>query len=400
MSIAEKAADNILNSHQLTIENRLCCRFRTPKSDCRACVDLCPMDAIELSDKGAEIAGGCNNCGVCISVCPNSVFSFKERDDKNILRELEAKINSQKLKILRISCERGDSSADLIVPCLGRLTENLLLEPVRLGVEKIEILQPPSKKCPNNKVLPHINRIIERTIHLYSMLGLKIKGIFIYRFDAYMEGDIEQQHKAEDSRHLSRRGFLGIIKQKTLNAAAASIPDAKDKKEEIFRDIIQSRPENYKRMLLLKAVRDIGSNAESREAEVSSKDAMLAELEINNKCTGCGVCATLCPTGAITQKSTENRFYLYFTPALCTNCDVCVKTCMPQAISIKDKVSLNMLSEQRETSIFEAGKKTCIVCRLDFIGSNEGVCPLCMERHQKQMSAMANLLSSKKEIET
>ena len=59
MGIAGRAADTIINNKHVLIEASLCTRFRTPKSDCSICADLCPMSAISISENGAEIKGGC-----------------------------------------------------------------------------------------------------------------------------------------------------------------------------------------------------------------------------------------------------------------------------------------------------------------------------------------------------
>ena len=124
---------------------------------------------------------------------------------------------------------------------------------------------------------------------------------------------------------------------------------------------------------------------------VPSEDAISAELEVASECTGCGVCAKLCPAGAITQRVTEDYFNLSFRPDLCTNCRICVKTCMPCAVKIKDTVLLNLLLEQNDVILFKAKKKICIVCKTDFIGEGSDICPLCMNRHKKQAAMMQSL---------
>jgi NAD-dependent dihydropyrimidine dehydrogenase PreA subunit len=38
---------------------------------CGACIDVCPMDAIELIDRIAKIDNdNCSNCQACVSECP------------------------------------------------------------------------------------------------------------------------------------------------------------------------------------------------------------------------------------------------------------------------------------------------------------------------------------------
>ncbi|MEW6410053.1 MAG: 4Fe-4S binding protein [Nitrospirota bacterium] len=443
MGVVESIADKIVNNHHIMIENRLCSRFRTPRSDCTMCAELCPDDAIRFSDKGVEITERCIDCGVCFSACPNGAFRIEGRDDSKIISEIKNRIEGardkgQWLGVFRISCERGDVSADIILPCLSRLTEVLLLEPIQLGASRIEIFQPSCQGCTNVKASSHLDRIIHRTLYLYEMIGVGKESILVRSSEFRDQKDSKLKTQNSEPKALSRRELLKAIRLKTMEVAVASIPDIahkKEEKEEVFREVLHHRPENLKRSLLLKSIRDIGSSGKPaplrgarpgseaggqgimsqgsetqiiNKVEVPSKDAILAEIEVTAECTACGVCATLCPTGAVIQRLTEDQFYLGFRPDLCTNCQVCIKTCIHKAINIKEQVSLNLLLEQREVKLLEAEKKTCPVCQMDFIhtpksprllrdhagGDSKNICPLCIDRHKKQMSAIQELFKN------
>jgi ferredoxin len=405
MSVAEKIADKIINNHHMAIENRLCSRFRTSKSDCSLCADLCPVNAISISEKGAEIQGGCIDCGVCISACPNGAFMINGRDDKKIIGEIGARVKGQGLKVFRVSCEHGDGSSDLIVPCLSRLTEALLLAPVKTGVSTIEILRPSCKKCPNKKAASHLDRVVKQVRSIYEMLGIKKESILVLSSEFREKRISETTPRNAEVRTISRREFFGSVRHKAMEVAAASIPDVENKdngNKELFREAIQKRPENVKRLMLLESIMEMGSRLNGQrftdgKAEAMSDGSIIAELEVGSKCTACGVCATLCPTGAITQQWTEGHYNLSYKPALCTNCSVCVSACMPKAIKIKERASLSLLLGMDEVILFEATKKICAVCRNNFIGGDSEICPLCMHMHNKQMAAVKNLF--KKEVQ-
>lgn len=51
--------------------------------------------------------------------------------------------------------------------------------------------------------------------------------------------------------------------------------------------------------------------------------------EITNDCTGCGVCESACPEGAIFAKG-EERYAI--EPSMCTGCGKCFMTCLSGAI--------------------------------------------------------------------
>ena len=43
---------------------------------CGACVDECPVGAIELVDEKAVVSDECTECGACVEVCPEDAISL------------------------------------------------------------------------------------------------------------------------------------------------------------------------------------------------------------------------------------------------------------------------------------------------------------------------------------
>ncbi|OGT99654.1 MAG: hypothetical protein A2X80_11740 [Geobacteraceae bacterium GWB2_52_12] len=387
MSIAGRVAETILNNNKITVEEHLCSRFRTPRSACDSCAVLCPVKAINVTENGVEITGGCTSCGVCVSVCPNGAFRLKEQDDGEIVSEIRARGRLPGVDLFRISCEHGETTADLVVPCLSRLTEVLLMEPLRRGACGVVIMQPVCEECPASKAAVHLETVLKRVYHLIEMVGMERDRILRIRID------FQSLKSAPAGKSLSRRSFFELFRAKTIGIAAASIPDfarSDTGSEEIFRMAVCSKQENRKRSLLLDCLRDGDSWSPDsglqapREVRVSSADSIMANIEVSQGCTACGVCATLCPTGALKLSDNEEMVHLGFKPHLCTNCRVCEETCMPKALHLKEEVLLNRLLEDQEIKLFEARKKTCLTCRTDFAGESSDVCPLCTGRRSKQ----------------
>lgn len=41
---------------------------------CGECVEVCPVDAIELQNEKAAINDECIDCGICVETCPNEAI--------------------------------------------------------------------------------------------------------------------------------------------------------------------------------------------------------------------------------------------------------------------------------------------------------------------------------------
>jgi len=52
-----------------------------------------------------------------------------------------------------------------------------------------------------------------------------------------------------------------------------------------------------------------------------------------DKCTHCGACVTICPTGALF--SDKKTMQVIFDAEKCIACELCVKTCPPRAMVVK-----------------------------------------------------------------
>ena len=71
---------------------------------CGACAAICPVEAVEISEKGVPVVDRewCIGCGVCATVCPTDAVILNIREDKATqrpaatFRELHLKILDEK----------------------------------------------------------------------------------------------------------------------------------------------------------------------------------------------------------------------------------------------------------------------------------------------------------------
>ena len=66
---------------------------------------------------------------------------------------------------------------------------------------------------------------------------------------------------------------------------------------------------------------------------VSVQNASQEVKRENDKCTHCGACTAVCPTGALSIKRTDMT--VSFDQSRCSVCELCVPACPPRAMKIR-----------------------------------------------------------------
>lgn len=120
----------------------------------------------------------------------------------------------------------------------------------------------------------------------------------------------------------------------------------------------------------------------------------------SSKCTGCGLCALDCPTGALTVSSSGEAdvYQLLFKHSLCFACGQCVEGCPEQCLHLERTLEPEKLNSPA-TVLFEDEIVRCsqcgspiasraminsikakIPCKGQFSSSQLELCPLCKIR--------------------
>ncbi len=104
------------------------------------------------------------------------------------------------------------------------------------------------------------------------------------------------------------------------------------------------------------------------EDEISRRELLkrlspLGKMELDTtQCTGCGLCALECPTGALTVSLNEetDAFQLLFKHGDCVACNQCVEICPEQCLRMERVLELDKMGNQ--SVLFEDKVVRCSGC--------------------------------------
>ena len=376
-----KALSSTLNRVQqpdIFYEPALCSRTRWRHSHCSLCQEGCAPGALQLTNQIDLNESKCTGCGLCISRCPNGVFWSRRRDDAALIRQIAGLLSSSTRKTIEFDCGRsGQVGQDVLtLPCLGRLTENLILAPLVLGANLVEIHWPECRGCANENCLSHLRSVLLLVTKLTTMVGLGEDVVQVRRSGQYSE------HMPDISPCFSRRHFLRDLTREAGQALVTLLPEfASEKPSGTLRHVVGA-----KRLILLKL---IGTFPQHTPIRIERKGLPVAEVEIHSGCVGCPVCATLCPTGALERTENAEGVNICFHPEICTACHICQEACMLRVISTSPEFRLESLYERNTKLLCRLTARICQNCGDSFWGDAES--NLCGYCRMKQRMAHPDL---------
>ena len=80
--------------------------------------------------------------------------------------------------------------------------------------------------------------------------------------------------------------------------------------------------------------------------QVNTHTPVKGMIRVTEDCSLCGACEAICPTGAITQKTVEDEFMLFFRHDRCVACKLCESVCPHNALVASYIVDTDMFGKE------------------------------------------------------
>ncbi|MEE9583578.1 MAG: 4Fe-4S binding protein [Dehalococcoidales bacterium] len=345
-------------------------RLRHKKSSCRLCLKSCPTNAISFGESLEIDSSLCHGCGLCANVCPTSVFELKDLPYESLLARV------RKGGMVEFACSLLPQGQDsLRVPCLGYLDEAVLIATIGCGAQEVSLNFAECRRCENKSGLRVAAKSLRQANRTLALLGIP------KRISATAK-EPSGSHSPEGSELSSRREFFSYLKEGARGMVTSAIDGATSDRKTSARVKVTLEPKlPKKRSLLLEYIKALSPPPSDR---AKADGLPFAQVEISERCDGCGMCTTFCPTGALKSHDQGDRQVIDFNPGYCLACSLCSDICPEGAIAYSAHINPHDLATAARTILIEHRKSTCSQCRQSYIAaSGSSLCLNC--RKEKEL---------------
>lgn len=349
------------NGAAISVSEGYCINLRGRLDACDLCQRACHTAAITLTRDEVTIdPAPCVGCGACVPACPAGAITHKRFDPEAFSASAVTD------RVARIDCAQSETGGSAI-PCHRMLDARLMAALFAEGAARIEITGTENcLGCPSGDARPAL-AVAVRT--LGSWFGERAPQVVFAGAETGTEtGNAAEAKRATERRHLLRGAFrtLSADPRPAPPATAPSFDDLLGTGE--TGEITVARPVPYQQALALHRA-DLPFR---KGGQVGATGRTIGE-----ECSGCMVCAELCPTGALGSDVAPGHRLVSFDPALCTNCTLCLKVCPMAVISARALRGVAAATSGREI-LFARVERTCTECGAGFAAASGGaICPEC-----------------------
>ncbi len=386
-SIAERFSS--LDHSALTLDTERCLHSQDRFSGCQACFEICPVGAITPGRPPSLDPQKCAQCLACLMVCPVGAYTA----DDSVASLLNAVKNLEKAP-LELLCERNPrptlgvskaGTAIRIKGCLAGLGAGAYLVLAVLGQEHILVRTDACSACEWATLPAQVQAQVSHARQLLEGWG-KAGSLECV---SVLESPTERPFCEAANPPLSRRDIF----QTALRQGRATLARVVDE----WGATPAGRQPGRDRLRIQKALKQLPASPPATQpatppAHTGSLNGMdFAWLSVSEACTACGICARICPTGALRfgKYAGETAFQLTFQAANCVGCDMCLHVCAPSAISLDHDPTFARIFSQENVIVRAGGLIKCKKCgALTVAQPGVELCPFCEFRRTHPFGSM------------
>lgn len=347
----------------LNLSPAKCVRALSINSECRACAEVCPTNAIAVTDRLPSInQASCVGCAGCVAICPTEALALDDFNPTDFFFSFLS--DEQSL----VACQKN-------VPCVAALSSEHMI--ALCGMKKgLQLDIGHCRECSIGEAVLHDLEIRVENVN-YALEAIESE----YSVDLIDVGYLNEE-KEEKS---DRRDFFKTFHLKKIGAYKADFEREVQLSTDEF--IIHTIDSSHTQELRTKKITDRRKlfftvlkrlNKPLRYHVVEGDRIGFTSQKImdESKCSACELCYRICPTGALTSDMRNSK--IDFDPFLCVKCHLCHDVCESDAISVSSSYNLKEWYEPKVQNLVTFSVRRCNECGGIFSTiANEKICRRC-----------------------
>ena len=289
--------EKLIDEKHPTVEYEHCTNNKQRKKQCTVCQDVCSKSVMNLS---RDIQwDDCENCNICAVQCPARAIKSSAINLGKLLELCQSKSGH-----VVITCRRREKAeADLKLYCVASIPWEVI---AYLALEKrVVILKQGCEDCEDQGCLAAFEQTVART---EEFLGAEKYGESVRI--------IGEESLLPQAPEMSRRELFALFGKRSKDAIGSMLPDDGSVQLDgmVYRKLLTKR---------MKQLHDSGS-----EQAFGWSTRVFTE-----NCWGCGICAKVCPHGALEVTEQEGKRYMAHSLWRCERCGICESVCLEAGMS-------------------------------------------------------------------
>lgn len=380
-----------LSSADLNVYPYRCAVVRNRHASCMRCAQACTSGAISVEEGAVSVDPDlCVGCGTCATVCPTCALEARHPADAELASRAHEALEAcgDVLVVMcdsmwRRNADAVDPARAVRVTCLGRMEESVLVDAVARGAKRVLLVHGPCECCPRSvgmhtyaDVVDNANMLLEtwgaspcvevreklpKCVRLeggsgacervggafdesrresFSQVGHAVAGMFAG------EGTPEGAGARPDGGEGEPAGAGSDVADAPAPLASTSAVTLKTMLDGTLPHFLPDRRER-----LLDALAELGEPT----CDAALETRLWGRVSIDvSRCKTCLMCATFCPTGAISKiEGDDGAVTLEHRPADCVKCRCCTDVCPTGALTLFEDVLASEVASGAVTERFE-----------------------------------------------
>ncbi len=370
------AVEQLTTDHSMvTYDSRRCLNAQSKFANCEACLQICPVNAIQAGRPPRFNPEICAGCMACLPLCPLGAYDA----DDAIPDLLDCAAHAEDAQVELVchanpQAENGISENAVgirINGCLAELGSGIYLSLIAMGIKDVTARLDACPECPWGTLKGQVEAQVKTANHLLSAWD---KDGLVQAISELKKSPHRPLWDAKNP-PLSRRDLFAML---TRQGRATLSRVMEKEKPSAGKQIGRGH------LRLANAVMQMSSRQNTKD--ISLDGLGFGMVTVSEACTACGSCARFCPTGTLDFRMDQDAqiYSLSFKPQACIGCQACSQVCVDSAISVDLAPSLNQVFGSKEPLVLQHGELSrCERCHAPFAARpGTRLCPNCEFRQK------------------